>query len=377
MAHVSLILPVAPGAVPSLERVGAIQEALQASGHQVELIAVADPRAPVWPAPAGGSVRSLVADRPGMAAASMAGLREGRGDVLVVLDLDRGYSAKCVVRVVESVLRGEAHLAVASRHGALGFWGGPAAWSGSLARGFLGTSDPSSGLVALARNAVPSVSGQQLPVGSGFALELLARTAGRRIDVPVPPTPTRGWTRLELDDLRHVKRLADHRFGNASRLIQFCVVGASGMVVDLSFYAGFQWVFARTALSQSPVPWGGGAWDLAAARALAIAIALVWNFSLNRRLTFNDARAGSRMRQFGNYVLGNALAIALSFTLGMILPSRIAFFHRHKLAAALVGIVAATGVSFSMSRWVVFNRRVVPSEAAENKSGRPVRVGLD
>ena len=31
-----------------------------------------------------------------------------------------------------------------------------------------------------------------------------------------------------------IKRLADDRFGNFSRLLQFCVVGASGMVIDLS-----------------------------------------------------------------------------------------------------------------------------------------------
>ena len=97
--------------------------------------------------------------------------------------------------------------------------------------------------------------------------------------------------------------------------------------------------------------------DLAVAGALAIAIALVWNFSLNRRLTFNDARQGSILRQFFTYVLGNALGIALSFSLRLILPSRIGFFQRHKLAAAVVGIVAATGISFSMSRWVVFTKR--------------------
>ena len=31
----------------------------------------------------------------------------------------------------------------------------------------------------------------------------------------------------------------DDRFGNASRLIQFCAVGASGMIVDLTCYALF------------------------------------------------------------------------------------------------------------------------------------------
>ena len=42
-----------------------------------------------------------------------------------------------------------------------------------------------------------------------------------------------------------MKRLADHRFGNLSRLVQFCVVGGSGMVVDLSCYTLLQWAFGR------------------------------------------------------------------------------------------------------------------------------------
>jgi dolichol-phosphate mannosyltransferase len=357
MARVSLILPVAPDATPGRERTVPYRDALEDQGHQVELIWVADPRGVLPAAPPEGSERALVAQRSGMAVATVLGLREAQGEILVVLDLDRGYGPREVVRVIDPLLRGEAEFAVASRSGERGFWGGPTAWSGTLARGFLGTSDPSSGLVALTRHAVPETNGPHAPVGSQFTLELLARAVGKRIDVPVERRSRARPSRFELDDVRHFKRLADHRFGNASRLIQFCLVGASGMVVDLTSYALFQWLFSKTPLTRMPAPWAGGAWDLAAAGALAIGLALIWNFSLNRRLTFNDVRGGSRVRQFATYVLSNALAIALSFTLRMVLPLRVGFFNRHKLAAALVGIVAATGISFSMSRWVVFSRR--------------------
>ena len=90
---------------------------------------------------------------------------------------------------------------------------------------------------------------------------------------------------------------------------------------------------------------------------MSIAIALVWNFTLNRRLTFNDAQKGALLRQFFTYVLSNALAIALSFSVRLVLPAHFGFFARHRLAAAVVGIVAATGISFSMARWLVFARR--------------------
>ena len=57
------------------------------------------------------------------------------------------------------------------------------------------------------------------------------------------------------------------------------------------------------------------------------------------------------------WVSGNTLAIAVSLSLRLYLPTRVGFFDQHRLAAAVVGIVAATGISFSMSRWIVFTRR--------------------
>jgi dolichol-phosphate mannosyltransferase len=101
----------------------------------------------------------------------------------------------------------------------------------------------------------------------------------------------------------------------------------------------------------------GSSWHMAVAAGMSIAIALVWNFALNRRLTFNDAQRGNVLRQFFTYALYNALAIILSFSVRLLLPAHVGFFARHRLVAAVVGIVAATGVSFSMARWLVFARR--------------------
>jgi dolichol-phosphate mannosyltransferase len=63
------------------------------------------------------------------------------------------------------------------------------------------------------------------------------------------------------------------------------------------------------------------------------------------------------------------------------LPRKVAFFNAHKLAAAVVGIVAATGVTFSMSRWLVFRHQTEedeegpaegePAEPAEQLLSRP------
>ena len=366
MASLSLILPLAPGSLLTAEAIEKFRGCLEDAGHTVEVLGIADPRSPRLPLVAGSWWRSFVAPVPGLASASVAGLRRAKGDILVVLDHDRGYTLADLTAVLEPIERHDADLVVASRNASRGSEVRPgrvAAWAGLAARRVIGSTDPFSGLVALTRDLARSAELE--PLGSCFTLELLARAGGQRQDVAVGRGrgATRG--RVQFDDLRYLKRLGDHKFGNISRLIQFCVVGASGMVVDLSCYALFQWLFSRTSLAAMTAPVVGGSLALAVAGACSIALALIWNFSLNRRLTFSYARRGSLLHQFLGYVLSNALGVALSFSLRLILPRQFAFFNRHRLAAALVGIVAATGISFTMARWLVFGRR--PDSSSESQ----------
>ena len=221
----------------------------------------------------------------------------------------------------------------------------------------LGTSDVFSGLFALRRAVWDSTSKHGPAHGSSVVLDSLLRRHARCIDVPVTVDNRFQAGRIGFKDLRPLKRILDGRFGNYSRLVQFCIVGASGMVVDLSFYALLQFLLSFTWLAERQSALFGSTWHLAVAAAMSIAIALVWNFTLNRRLTFNDAHKGALLRQFFTYVFSNALAIILSFSVRLLLPAHFGFFARHRLAAAVVGIVAATGISFSMARWLVFARR--------------------
>jgi dolichol-phosphate mannosyltransferase len=289
-----------------------------------------------------------------------AGLSVATGDHLMVLDVERQYASESLLGVLEPVATGHSELAVAvplrGEFDRLGL--GPLQRGLGLAsRMVLGSSDVFSGLFVLRRSLWEQGGRRLNSSGSSLVLELLLRRPSRSVDVPVPVGPQFRRQRFHLQDLRPLKHVLDGRYGSFSRLIQFCCVGASGMVVDLTFYAFFQWILSFTWLATVRSARFGVSWHLAIAAALSIAIALLWNFTLNRRLTFNDARGGSWIRQFLTYVLSNALAIALSFTVRLYLPARVAFFARHRLAAAVVGIVAATAISFTMSRWIVFTRR--------------------
>ncbi|HWE39349.1 MAG TPA: GtrA family protein [Isosphaeraceae bacterium] len=332
--------------------------ALEGAGHDIEvLVAVEAPGRSEGRAPAGW--RRVAATEPGRVAAVIEGLRRAEGTILLVLDPHKGYAPEDLARVVEPLADGTADLVIGSRR-SRGLRGSV----GALGKLLLGTSDPWSGLIGLGRGVFEEADGSFRPVGQTFSFELLARVGGRWAEVPlrVEGGSAPAW-RPDLDELRHLKRLADHRFGNYSRLLQFCMVGGSGMVVDLTCYGLLQMAFRPTWLARTTLPLVQVSMALAAARTLAIAVALVWNFSLNRRLTFSDAREGSVPKQFATYVLGNLLGILVSLGLSLGLPRRIPFFNAHKLAAAVVGIVAATGISFSMSRWIVFRRRVEAPEA--------------
>ncbi len=296
-----------------------------------------------------------------------AGLAIATGDHLMVLDVERHYGPESLLSVLEPVSSGDSELAVAvpprgriARPDLAVLQGG----MGLASRMVLGSSDVFSGLFVLRRSLWERGGRVLAASGSSLVLELLLRRPSRCADVSVPVGPQFRRQRFQIHDLRPLKHVLDGRYGSFSRLIQFCCVGASGMVVDLSFYALFQWLLLFTPLAAAGSPRVGFSWNLAIAGALSISIALVWNFTLNRRLTFNDARGGSWGRQFVAYALSNFLAIALSFTLRLVLPSYVTFFGQHRLAAAVVGIVAATGVSFSMSRWIVFTRRPGPMRPA-------------
>jgi dolichol-phosphate mannosyltransferase len=375
MVRLSLILPVEPGDTTVGPVAEAARQALDDAGIDTEVIFATDSAFDRRQLAIDDNARVIeTADR-GRCASALAALDQTNAPFAVILDPSRGYETTEVVSVAKRLLDDQADLVVASRR--LRF-DRPSTFTAHVARRFIGSTDPLAGLIGVTRPAFAGARKDFLAVGALYTLELLAKVSGESIDVPCASPARSGrsaW--IGLDDLRHAKRLADHRFGNFSRLIQFCVVGASGMIVDLSLYALFQWVFARTALSGRAAPLLGPL-DLAVAAFLAVAVALCWNFSLNRRLTFSYARHGSAIRQFVTYILSNALAVSLNLTLRLTLPRVVPFFNAHRLAAAVVGVVTATGLSFSMSRWFVFSHaKAKPPASAPLQVDRPRLLEAD
>ena len=367
---VTLVLPLMPGSSVTGDQINELRAHLETESGlaSIELVvAHARDGSPTGPRPSrfpwadeiGENVRFVSAEFAKWPDLVRAGIEAASGDHVIVLDPNRNYSPRSAGSVLSRIRAGDFDLAIAvatSEVPNLVEWIRLRPGIKFVSRMMLGTSDMFSGLFAIRRVYWDVfVRDERLP-GSNPLIETLRRRDVRHVDVPVTVNERFRGATVGWKELRSVKRILDGRFGNYSRLVQFCMVGASGMVVDLTFYALLQLVFSYTWLAESRSALFGCSWHLACAAALSIGLALIWNFALNRRLTFNDADKGSLLPQFMTYVLSNALAIVLSFSVRLYLPAHVGFFARHRLAAAVVGIVAATGISFSMARWLVFAR---------------------
>jgi dolichol-phosphate mannosyltransferase len=122
--------------------------------------------------------------------------------------------------------------------------------------------------------------------------------------------------------------------------IKFCLVGSSGVVVDLSVY--------RLLLHfHLPSP---------SARGVAILVAMTCNFLLNRNWTFRASRDRSGWAQYPRYLLSSALGAVVSWSVSMAMSHGVRFFHSHLMLAALAGIAAGTLTNFLLASTWVFGR---------------------
>ena len=280
VGKVSLILPLVPGVALSSRSVAEYRRLLQANGHFDSVEVIVAGHTPRTETTAGTSDRQLdgehengaihvTAEGREWSSIVRAGLRAATGNHLIVLDVGRHYAPESLTQVVAPVRTGSCDIAVAVPHPESFPWlpwrrGGPGL--GLITRMFLGTSDVFSGLYALDRS-VWERAGRNRNLGKSPVLDTLLRRPTRCVDVKVGVEDRFRSHQVRFSDLRPLKHVLDSRFGNYSRLAQFCLVGASGMVVDLTFYALFQWLFSFTPLAASKSAVFGETWHLAVSAA--------------------------------------------------------------------------------------------------------------
>lgn len=124
----------------------------------------------------------------------------------------------------------------------------------------------------------------------------------------------------------------------AAKFVQFCVVGAAGVAVDMAAL----FVFANPSYL---------GWNLSMAKAIAAEFAIVNNFIWNDIWTFQDMVSDnvdsmSRLSRFGKFNLICLIGIALNI---LLLNLQVHVLHWNLYVSNLVGIVIVSVWNFWMN----------------------------
>jgi dolichol-phosphate mannosyltransferase len=289
----------------------------------------------------------------GLSSAVIRGWQAARGDVLAVMDADLQHPVEVNTALFAEIERG-ADLAVASRH-VVG--GGVSDWSAArrvLSRGaqLLGLlilpgvlgrlSDPMSGYFMLRREAIEGV--ELSPLGYKILIEVVARGRIRWIGESgyVFRERTEGESKvtsaLYLLYLRHLLRLRWATLPE-SRLFRFCVVGGTGVIVDMGLLF----------LLSDPRTLGLG---LTRSKVIAAETAIGTNFLLNDAWTFGDLakRAPGAKHKFRRFLGYNAICSAGVLMNVVLLNLLFNLAHLNRYLANAIAIVAVTFWNYLLNR---------------------------
>jgi dolichol-phosphate mannosyltransferase len=289
----------------------------------------------------------------GLSTAVIRGFQAAEGDLLACMDADLSHPPEALLRLIRAFDDPKVEFSIGSRYvpGANTDenWG-LFRWVNSklatlFARPFTQVKDPMSGFFMLPRTVFERCRGLN-PIGYKIALELLVRCPCRNIvEIPIhfgnrKFGKSKLNTREQWNYIRHLKRLADFKLGEISYIVQFCLVGTTGMITDLLIYS---------LLISMEVP-------LSLARLLAIWVAITWNFWLNRRLTFSYSRKGSIVKQYLQFFGSCSLGAIVSWSIATLIPQKMGIVTDYILLAAIIGIGAGTFANFTLARFWVFKK---------------------
>jgi dolichol-phosphate mannosyltransferase len=306
-----------------------------------ELIAELSPRYPV---------RLIVRkDKKGLASAVVDGLKHVSSELIGVMDADLQHPPElipCLLKEIQS----NADIVIASRYVK---GGGCQGWGlvrriiskGAifLAHLFLPStrkiSDPVSGFFLFKKQVVANADLQ--PVGYKILLEILAVGQFQKI-AEVPYTfrvRHRGKSKLnarqQIDYLKHIYRLMRRR-GELTRFVKFCLVGASGVLVNM----GLLWLLTEFA----------GLFYLVSA-AISIESSIISNFMLNDVFTFPDRRARgvkNLLRRLLKFNIVSLAGLGINMAVLWLLTDILGVYY---LLSNLCGIALATLWNYIVNFW--------------------------
>ena len=217
-----------------------------------------------------------------------------------------------------------------------------------IARPLASCGDPMSGFFLF--NKARIEQSRLRPIGYKIGLELMVRGEFSRVtEVPILFKDREvGESKMNLQQqlkyLRHIRRLYLHRFGNLAEFVHFGAVGASGFLIDVSFYYLLQ-LFGLPHVT---------------ARAISFWPAVSWNWALNRITTFGERERRPKAQQWLEFVGSSLFGFAINWGTYTYLTANVSFFDDHKILALITGIVSASFFNFAASSLFVYSDKRKP-----------------
>lgn len=293
----------------------------------------------------------------GLGTAVVRAWQVARGEILAVMDADLQHPPEANLALIEEMNRG-ADLALASRHvegGGLSDWSvlrrllsrGAQLIGLLVLPGVLGrVTDPMSGFFMVRRSALEGVLLN--PVGYKILIEVVARSRVRWIGEVgyVFRERTDGKSKVTASIyaqyLEHLVRLRLATLP-ASRFFKFCVVGGTGVIVDMAILY----------LLSDP---NTLAFGLTRSKIVAAETAIVSNFLLNDAWTFGDRtlHAPGVKAKFRRFLGFNAICAAGLLLNVVILNLLFNLLGMNRYLANAISILAVTGWNYWLNRKLNF-----------------------
>lgn len=355
--EVSLIIPTynEQGNIRTL--IKQVYTVLETTGHSFEVIVVDDDSPDgTWQV-----VQEMLSEYPnlrvirrmyerGLARAVIKGWQEAQGELLAVMDGDLQHPPETLALLIEALTKQGADIAVASRHvrgGGVSKWNivrRGISWGATLAASWMlpGTlatvRDPMSGYFSMRRSVIEGC--RLKPEGYKILLEILGRGEYRTvIEVPyIFIERQQGHSKLGLrqyqEFITHLILLA-WETGELRRFVKYCLVGATGVVVNMGVLAIL----------------GYAGMDYLQAGVLAVGTAIGTNFLLNELWSFADLsrrHSGilSRLSRFLKFNFFCAGGAGITLVILWLLTD---YAGCHYLLSNFVGIIVATVWNYGMN----------------------------
>jgi dolichol-phosphate mannosyltransferase len=302
----------------------------------------------------------------GLSSAVIEGFGRSQGQVIVVMDADLSHPPEKLPEMVEPIIKGQADFVIGSRF----IKGGSAphfnlfrklnAWvSKTMARPFTRVNDPMAGFFAFPRTLIQKDHLKLNPLGFKIGLELIVKASPASIiEVPIQfQERLHGESKLNLKEqinyLLHLRRLFEYKYQALTEFIRFSIIGSLGMIIDLSC------VFITYGLISIP---------FRIARALSFIFALTFNFFMNRRFNFSNARGGNLFKQYLTFFIVCLFGFAINWSITVYLFENTFFFNTHYLFSAFIGIIGGLMVNFLGSKFLAFkaNTRIISKHISKD-----------